>query len=75
MNIDCDKIIENLDNSEDNLRCHIQTIMILQVIRHIFCEMIIGGRKIATLIRFLKSLISGKMFKTIIWSLKGYFMK
>ena len=38
MNIDCDKIIENMDNSEDDYRIYIQKIMILQVIQHIFVK-------------------------------------
>ena len=54
MNIDCEKIIENLDNSEDNYRAYIQKIMILQVIQQIFCKMLIGGRKVFTLICFSK---------------------
>ena len=35
-----------MDNIEDDYRGYIQKIMILQVIQHIFCEMLIGGRKI-----------------------------
>ena len=46
MNIACKKIIEILDNSEDDHKCYIQKIVILQVIRQIFCEMLTGGRKI-----------------------------
>ena len=46
MNIDCDKIIEDLDNSEDDYRSYTQKIMILQVIQQISCEMLVGGRKI-----------------------------
>ena len=46
MNIDCDIMLTNIDNSIDDYNGHIQKIMILQVIQHIFCEMIIGGRKI-----------------------------
>ena len=45
MNIDCDKTIENLDNSEDDYKDYIQIIMILQVIQQIFCEIFISGRK------------------------------
>ena len=45
MNIDCEKIIEHMDNSEDDYRGYIQKIMILQVIQQIFCEILIGGRK------------------------------
>ena len=33
MNIDCEKNIENMDNSEDNYRGYVQNIMILQVIQ------------------------------------------
>ena len=46
MNIDCENVLENLDNSTYDYRGHIQKIMILQVIQLIFCEMLIGGRKI-----------------------------
>ena len=46
MNIDCEKIIESLDNSKDYYRGYIQKIMILQVIQQNFCEMLIDGRKI-----------------------------
>ena len=35
-----------MNNSKDYYRGYIQKIMILQVIQHIFCEMLIGGRKI-----------------------------
>ena len=35
-----------MDNSEDYFRGYVQKIMKLQVIQHIFCEMLIGGRKI-----------------------------
>ena len=75
VNIDCDVIIENLDNSEDHYGCAIQKIVILQVIQQTFFEMLISGRNVFTLIRFLKSLISGQMFKIILQSLKGYFKK
>ena len=46
MNIDCDIMLTNLDNSLDDYNGHIQKIMILQVIQQILCEMLIGGRKI-----------------------------
>ena len=46
MNIDCDIMLTNLDNSIDYYNGHIQKIMVLQVIKHIFCEMLIGGRKV-----------------------------
>ena len=46
MNIDCDIMLTNLDNSIDDYNGHTQKIMILQVIQHICCEMLIGGRKI-----------------------------
>ena len=45
MNIDCEKSIENLKNSEDDYRIYNQKIMVLQVIQQIICEMIIDGRK------------------------------
>ena len=46
MNIDCEKVMENLHNITDNYNGYIQKIMILQVIQQIFCEMLGGGRKI-----------------------------
>ena len=46
MNIDCEKSIENLKNSEDDYRSYNQKVMVLQVIQQIICEMIIDGRKI-----------------------------
>ena len=35
-----------MDNSTDDYNGYVQKIMILQVIKQIFCEMLIGGRKI-----------------------------
>ena len=35
-----------MDNCEDVYRGYIQKIMILRVIQQIFCEILIGGRKI-----------------------------
>ena len=46
MNIDCENNIENMDNSIDYYNGYVKKIMILQVIQHIFCEMLIGGRKL-----------------------------
>ena len=46
MNIDCEKIIEHMDNIKDYYRGYIQKIMIPQAIQHICCEISIGGRKI-----------------------------
>ena len=45
MNIDCDIMLTNLDNSIDDYNGLIQKIMILQVIQQIFCEMLIGEEK------------------------------
>ena len=39
-------MLTNIDNSIYDYNGHIQKIMILQVIKQIFCEMLIGGRKI-----------------------------
>ena len=69
------KNIENQDNSTDGYNGYVQKIMILQVIQQIFCEMLIGVRKIVNSDVFFQSLISGQMFKMIFQSLKGYFMK
>ena len=46
MNIDCDRMMKNLDNSTYDYNGHIQKIMILQVIQQIFCEMLIGEGEI-----------------------------
>ena len=46
MNIDCEKIIENMDNRIDYCNGYVHKVMILQVIQQIFCEMLIGGKKI-----------------------------
>ena len=35
-----------MDNSTYDYNDHLQNIMILQVIQQVFCEMLIGGRKI-----------------------------
>ena len=45
LNIDCDKITEYLEDSEDELSSNFQKILILRVVQHIFCEFLIGGRK------------------------------
>ena len=52
MNIDCDIMLTNIDNSLDEYNSHIQKIMILQVIQQIFCEMLIGGRKVVNSNKF-----------------------
>ena len=54
MSIDCDIMLTNLDNSIDDHNFHIQKIMILQVIQHIFCEMLIGGRNVLNSDGFFK---------------------
>ena len=46
MHIDCEKNIEHMDNIEDGYIYYIQKIMIPQVIQHIYCEILIDGRKI-----------------------------
>ena len=43
-----------MDNSEDYFMGYITKFMILQVIQHIFCEMLIGGRKIVNSDMFYK---------------------
>ena len=75
MNIDCDKIIKELNYSEDEFSSNFQKIMILRVIQQISFEMLIGGRIVFTLIHFLKSLISGRMRKMIPLSFMGYSTK
>ena len=54
MNTDCEKVIEHMENREDYYKGYIQKIMILQVIQHIFCEMLIGGRKISNSVIFFE---------------------
>ena len=75
MNIDGEKVIEHMNNIEDDYIGYIQKIMIPQVMQQILCEMLIGGRKMVNSDIFLKSLISGQMFKMILQILKGYFTK
>ena len=71
MNIDCEIMLTNLDNSTDDYNGNLQKNMILQVIQQIFCEMLIGGRKIVNSDALFQSIISGQMFKMILQSLKG----
>ena len=53
MNIDCDIMLTNLDNSADGYNGNLQKIMVLQIIQHIFCEILIGGRNIVNSDGFL----------------------
>ena len=48
MNIDCDSILTNLENSAEDYNSHLQKIIILQVIQQILCEILIGGVKFLT---------------------------
>ena len=73
MNTDCDKIIENIDNSTDDYRCYKQKNMIQQVIQQIFCEMLIGGRKIVNGNMLFEITNIRTNVQMIIHSLKGYF--
>ena len=43
INIDCERMLTNLDNITDDYDGHLQKMMILRVIQQIFCEMLIGG--------------------------------
>ena len=69
MNIDCDRMLTNIDNILDEYNGHIQKIMILQVIQQIFCEMLIGGRKIVNsddivlITNIMTNLLVSKEFK------------
>ena len=54
MNIDCDRILTNLDNITEDYNGHLHKIMILQVFQLMFCEMLIGGEKIANSDDFFK---------------------
>ena len=44
MNIKWERMLTNLDNSPDDYNSHLQKLMILQVIQHIYREMLIGGK-------------------------------
>ena len=46
MNTDFEKVIEHMNNIEDDYRGYIQKIMILQIIQNSFLWNVIGGRKI-----------------------------
>ena len=46
MNIDCDRMLTNIDNSTDDYNGHMQNILISKVIQQILCEMLIEGKKI-----------------------------
>ena len=63
MNIYCDRMLTNLDKNTDDYNGHIQKIMILQVIQQIFCEMLIGGRKIVNSDVFFSHLYQDKCSK------------
>ena len=54
MNIECDRMLTNMDNSIDDYNGNLQKIMILQVIQQVFCEILIGGSKIVNSDGFLK---------------------
>ena len=45
MDIDCEKVIDKLDNIEDYFSINFQNILIMRVIQNILCEMLIGRRK------------------------------
>ena len=60
-----------MENSKEDDRGYTQKLMILKVIQKILCEILIGGKTLLTVICFLKSLISGQMFKMILHILKG----
>ena len=44
MNIDCEKMINNFDDSGEHFRSYFEKIVILRVVQKIFCEMLIGRR-------------------------------
>ena len=46
MNINCEIMLTNMDNSTDDYNGHLHKIMILRVIQQILCEIFIGGKKI-----------------------------
>ena len=53
MNIDCEILLTNLENSTDDYNGNLQKIMILQVIQQILCEMLIGGKIVNSDVFFL----------------------
>ena len=65
LNIDCNKIIEEIDDREDEFTNNIQKTLIMRVIQKCFCEMLIGGRKTIYTDSFLKWPISGRICKII----------
>ena len=46
MNIDCERLLTNLDNSTDDYNGNLQKIVVLRVIQQIFCVLFIGGKNI-----------------------------
>ena len=46
MNIDCDRMLTNMDNRTEDYNGHLQNFLIMQVIQQVLCEMLIGGEKI-----------------------------
>ena len=64
-----------MDDSEDDFRSYFQITVILQLVQHIFREMLIGGRKIAYTDSFFEATNIRKTFKMIHQSLKDYFTK
>ena len=55
MNIDCEKIIEELDYSEEIFRSYFQKILILQVIKHIFMKCSLAKERIIYTDSFFKA--------------------
>ena len=47
MNIGYEKMINSLDDREDNFRSYFQKLLILRVVQQCFCDILISGIKIA----------------------------
>ena len=54
MNIDCGKIIPNLDARTDDYNGYIQKNILLKVIQQNFCEMLIVGRNLLSVMGFFQ---------------------
>ena len=65
MHVGCEKMMNNLDDSGDSFRGYFQKIVILRVVQQIFCEMLIGGRKMFHTDSFFKVTNIRKFFKRI----------
>ena len=75
MNFDCEKMLNNLDDSEDDFRSCFQKIVIMKIFNQFFCEMLFDERKIVYTESFFEATNIRKMCRIIHQSLKYYFTK